>query len=101
MLIITKEITRTLFPCLDAEGQLHYDEGGRVVCGHCYSIQGIKVRLIEGKGKRPRLHQTCMSCEAKEVTDNQTGEIISQSIDMMAIDRHKKSFLENYPQNKL
>ena len=95
--IKSEKIKRTLFLCLDNDGQLQYDKGGRIVCGHCYSIAGIKSRNYRVNGV-PRISGTCISCRANEKRNNSTGEILSQTVDMMLVGKNKSSFLANYPQ---
>jgi len=99
MIIKSKQLKQTVFPCLDEGKQLQDTRGGRIVCGHCYSMQGVKVRRYRVNGV-PRISMTCIACGANEKKDNVSGEILEQSVDMMLVDKYKADFSINYPQIK-
>jgi len=101
MIIKSSAIKQTKFPCLDDEKQLQDVKGGRIVCEHCYSMSGAKIRRYRVKGV-PRISITCVACGANEKRDNHTGEILSQTVDMLLVDKYKTNFMKEYPQkNKI
>jgi RNase P subunit RPR2 len=61
--------------------------GGRMFCGHCYSQMGFKVIR-----RYPNIYFTCVGCGAKEKHNNITGEVLSQTIPQMLVDKFKASF---------
>jgi len=97
MIIKSSAIKQTKFPCLDDEKQLQDVKGGRIVCGHCYSMGGVKVRRYRVNGV-PRISMTCIACGANEKKDNVSGEILSQTVDMFLVDKYKTNFIREYPQ---
>ena len=63
-------------------GKFYTDRGGRVQCGVCGSISGVRVwcRHIPSRGY-PLLKRTCVGCGAFQKTNNYTGEVLEVSYD--------------------
>lgn len=93
-----KKISKTIFGTVESDYfyqpvvNISTTKGGLIICLHCYSKEGIKARNYYDKKRGfMKLSKTCIKCKTNEKTNNYTGEILSQTVNMFFVDKYKNN----------
>jgi hypothetical protein len=75
-----QEPQKTLFPCIQDDGSISYNKGGRIICDVCKSTNGVRIfKYNRWQPKQVRrIFSRCVNCGTLEVRDNLHGGILKQ-----------------------